>query len=181
MGPGGPEGPKGPTGRHFRGPKGAHGAQFFQKVQFSVGVSFFSATHRNGLGAPGAQGATRGPVGPHGPPWSPTGPHGAPWGPRGPLGAPWAPWGPRAPRAPRMIILIILALSQACLGVGKRADLAPQRMGEGRGPLAWVRVQWYRALAQRCQNLGSCAMFPGLILSMVDGAGPGPNQPWSHG
>ena len=105
MGPGGaggPEGPKGPTGRHFRGPKGAHGAPFFQKVQFSVGGSFFEPTHRNGLGAPGAQGAPRGPVGPHG----------APWGPLGPLGAPWAPWGPRAPR---MIILIILALSEACL------------------------------------------------------------------
>ena len=64
MGPGGaggPEGPKGPTGRHFRGPKGAHGAPFFQKVQFSVGGSFFEPTHRNGLGAP----------------W-------APWGPRAP-------------------------------------------------------------------------------------------------
>ena len=74
-------GPGAPKGRHFREPKGAHGAQFLQKVQFSVGVSFFEPTHRNGLGALGAQGAPRGPVGPHGAPWGPLGLLGAPWGP----------------------------------------------------------------------------------------------------
>ena len=71
------------------GPKGAHGAPFFQKVQFYVGGSFFEPTHRNGLGAPGAQGAPRDPVGPHGAVWGPVGPHGAPWGPLG-------PWGPKS-------------------------------------------------------------------------------------
>ena len=80
MGPGGAGGPEGPTAHHFQGPKGTHGAPFFQKVQFSVGGSFFEPTHRNGLGAPGPKGPT-----------GPRGAHGAPWGPTGPRGAPWAP------------------------------------------------------------------------------------------
>ena len=66
------------------------------KSRFSGRVSNLSATHSNGFGAPGAQGAHGGPKGPTG---APRGPLGAP---RGPLGAPRGPKGPpRGPRGPK--------------------------------------------------------------------------------
>ena len=77
----------GPTGPHYpcvslrrpQGAQGTHGAPFFQKVEFSMGGSFF-APHPSQW--TWAQGAPLGPVGAHRDPWGPLGPFG-PWGPQG--------------------------------------------------------------------------------------------------
>ena len=97
MGPGPGPGPWAPWGPQGSDP-GATGPIFrlfwtrkCPKVDFLGGFPFFSATHRNGFGAPGAQGAPGGPKGSLGAPRGPKGPPRSPWGPLGPLGPPC--WG----------------------------------------------------------------------------------------